>query len=519
MGSPVNEKPEAQIQGLDAIASGDVRRRRIVQIGLQLGLFLSLLGIYACFHQSRDWNSATRLLLTYALTQNGSIEITPFVTRDGQLMRDPPTRDLSSPGDGRYFCDKAPGQSVLGVPVYWLLLKVGLVEPYPSGLPVRPYWPSDYWVTLGTNGVCTAWTACLIFGLLVHLKVRPAWALLAGQAWGIASIGMPYATLYYGHTACGCFSLLSVYLLARWPGCIGAASLAGLCAAIAVSIDYPQAVLVVVTLPVLVICGFLKDHPIGRWNWLGYLAGGLPIALLLGYYHYLVTGSPFRVPYTMEVEEIFAYHREGMGIPIGLPKPAILMELMIGSKRGLLWYSPVVFGALPGIFWMLWRGIGWLAWICFGTFAGLCCINAGFPTWDGGWAVGPRFLLASFPLLLLATGFWLNSTWTAQAAQRANQVGKAAWLAAAGMSVIVLSGFTAVGGRVPPNIERPISEYLLPAMKQRPAPANGLVTLWQAIAGPLASYLPIWCVVCVLIFVTQGALLWISTRKAIRERL
>lgn len=476
----------------------------------------SLLLVFASFHQTRDWNTATRLLLTYAFTQNASIEITPFVTRDGQLLRDPPTRDMSSPGDGRYFCDKAPGHSFLGVPACWIALKTGLIEPYPSGLAARAYWPADYWVTLGTNGLYTALGAVLLTALLQWLGVRPTVALLTGQAWALATIAFPYATLYYGHSTCAFFTLLSVAFLCWWPGRWWACFLSGLATGIAVTIDYPQAVFALAGVVVLGCMGwFRRDSQFGRWDWLWYVLGGLPMAGLLGYYHYLVTGSPFQVPYTMEVEEIFAYHREGIGIPIGVPKPAVVYELLLGQKRGLLWYSPVLLAAAPGLV-VLWRRRQrWLAVLATLTFLGLLGINAGFPTWDGGWAVGPRFLLPSFPLLLVAAGVWLNSGSSSNLGRWLNRACKAVWLLAAVTTMVLLTGYAVVGGRVPPNFEHPIREFLLPSLTRPPQSPMGLAPILDSATGLESAY-PVWFCVSIFILLTQGGLLFYCHRVSTR---
>ena len=39
-------------------------------------VFLILLGSYAFFWHSRDWNTASRLMLTYALVDRGTVAIT-----------------------------------------------------------------------------------------------------------------------------------------------------------------------------------------------------------------------------------------------------------------------------------------------------------------------------------------------------------------------------------------------------------------------------------------------------------
>src|SRR5437660_4041751 len=111
-------------------------------------VFVILLGSYSTFWLARDWNSASRLMLTYALVDRGTIKINGLQdqTRDSAFFR------------GAYYTDKLPGFS-LGATIPYALAKLAL------GLPDHPlnrdgfaYWPADYWVTLGTSGLFTALT-------------------------------------------------------------------------------------------------------------------------------------------------------------------------------------------------------------------------------------------------------------------------------------------------------------------------------------------------------------------------
>src|SRR5687767_12750494 len=85
----------------------------------------------ACFHHTRDWNSASRLLLTHALVEDRTVDVTRFVAVDGSLVRNPPTRDLASPDRQHYFSDKAPGQSYFGAAALGLLRALGVAEDHP----------------------------------------------------------------------------------------------------------------------------------------------------------------------------------------------------------------------------------------------------------------------------------------------------------------------------------------------------------------------------------------------------
>ncbi|MBI3463804.1 MAG: hypothetical protein HY000_12220, partial [Planctomycetes bacterium] len=64
-------------------AAGVTQPRR----GLQLLVFLTLWGTYAYFWQSRDWNTAGRLMLTYALVDRGTLRLDGLEVHAADLRR------------------------------------------------------------------------------------------------------------------------------------------------------------------------------------------------------------------------------------------------------------------------------------------------------------------------------------------------------------------------------------------------------------------------------------------------
>jgi hypothetical protein len=422
-------------------------------------LFVGLLLVYAGFEHSRDWNTASRLLLTYSIVQHHTVEVTAFVTKNGQLHDRTHTKDLASPAPGHYFCDKAPGQSFLGVIPYWICLRLGLTAEHPVGTDAVRFWPADYWVTLLTSGVLTAATAVVIYGFLRLLVVGRFSALAAALAYGLATIALVYATLFYGHASAGFCAIYSVYLLYRWPGRRLTAFLGGAVAGLGVVIEYPQ-VVVPVTITIVIFLAAASGRREFSFRTLGFfIAGGLAPAVLLGWYHARVTGSPLRFPYQYEVLPLFAYHREGSGIPIGVPSGQVVWELLFGRRRGLLWFSPVAFAGLPGLWQLVRRGEWPLAAIIAGQFLGVFYINAGFPNWDAGWSTGPRFLLAALPLVMVSAGFWLGP------AGRPRRCLWWIWGAAAVLSAALLVAFHCVGGRVHPQFARPFADSVMPMLR------------------------------------------------------
>ena len=136
--------------------------------------------------------------------------------------------------------------------------------------------------------------------------------------------------------------------------------------------------------------------------------GALPFALLLAAYHTAAFGHPLRTGYDFVWLAEFA---EGMRVRYGIarPDPAVVVQILFGSYRGLFYLAPVLLLAAWGLFVQLGRTIGAGA---LGRASILCAIaivgafvllNAGYYMWDGGAAIGPRHVV---PMLgLLALGF------------------------------------------------------------------------------------------------------------------
>jgi len=425
---------------------------------------------FACFHHTRDWNSASRLLLTHALVQHYSVEVTPFVAVDGVLVRDPPTKDLASPDRRRYFCDKPPGQSVAGAAFYFVLRSVGLADDHPSARDLEASRPerlslrrTDQLLTIATSGLAAAAASTFLFLMLRRWGAGTAAAAAAALGLAFASPWQVYGTLYYGHVLAGFLALLSLDLLSRaMEGDQGnlSAFFAGVFAGLAVAAEYTLATFVVSICLVGVVIGIKQMISRGGRDRgsaataFAFLVGGLAPAILLGYYHWSVTGDPFVPAYRYEIEPIFAaIHAKGGGIPLTSIQPNALRELFVGSSIGLFVFAPAVVWAIPGIVLLL-RDRFFLGAAILLTTTTLVLAIACFPNWNGGLATGPRLLVPALPLLFIAVGW----AW-----HRAIQsgVGRALLLLTAPIAIaawILNTAMNAAGARKPFDVS--IAEFL-----------------------------------------------------------
>lgn len=418
----------------------------------------------ACFDHVRDWNSATRLLLTHAIVDDASMETTQYVSKDGRLLEHPPTRDLARTADGKYYCDKPPGQSLLGTAAYW---KLRNVFGYPRAIDVAGHYePSDYWVTLFTSGLATALTAALLVVFLSRLGVSPLASASTAVAYAWTTHAAVYGTLFYSHACAGLLILGSLFALSipsrnerGGDGGTGrggdgqenllANAIAGLLAGTAVAFEYTAALFVAVVIVVWLV-GMLGERRSSILPLALFIGAMLPSIVALAWYHWRITGDPLSPPYSLEVDPEFAYHRERT-VPISLPSTEAALALLFSFNRGLIWNAPIVLGAIPGLV-ILWRqGRRRLASVIAFTSLGLFLAIAGFPSWHGGWTTGPRLLLPSLPLLVVAAGVWLGWRPRLPNLQWVDSALKLVMVFACVFSFVRITMLNIIGGRLPPS--------------------------------------------------------------------
>ena len=421
----------------------------------RLGVFLLLLASYAFFWHSRDWNTASRLMLTYALVDRGSLSIDGLQdqTGDRAFFR------------GRYFSDKLPGYPFLATVPYAALRASG-ARPHPLGGPAMAYWPADYGVTLATSGVLTAAAAVLLMGLARGLGCSPRRAAFVGLAYGLATPAYVYATLAYGHQTSAFALLASLALLMR----VGtrrdglAAFLAGLLASFAAVVELQVG-------PVSAVLGFylLGQVAAGRRKWDAIVAFGLGAllpALGMMLYNMLAFGGPLDMGYFHHATAQFAkVHSRENPLGIGGPDWRRLIPLLWGRHRGLLFYAPILALALPGWAAMAARGRGGPAAASLAACVAVFGVNLSYPEWTGGWSTGPRLLVPLLPFAMIPVAALLAEPGGVGRAAR----GSAVALAAVGAGLVLL--FQGVGARLPQDVADPLVEVVWP--------------LWRGDAVPL----------------------------------
>jgi len=410
-------------------------------------VFGILLASYAFFWHSRDWNTASRLMLTYTLVDQGKVAISDFhqQTKDKARFR------------GEYYSDKLPGFSLLATLPYIAAKSILRLPPHPLNKPAFPYWAADYWITLGTSGLLTACTGVLLVFWAGELGCSRRQAALIGLAYGLATPAYVYATLAYGHQASAFALFASFYLLSRQTRptetlrVLTAGFLAAFAAVIELQVGPAAAIL---GLYLLAQCLSGRRRP----DALAYFAvGALIPTLILLIYNQLAFGSPWDMGYFHHATREFAqvHNREN---PLGLRRPdwTKLIPLLWGRYRGLLFYAPILALSLPGWAVFMARRAWDLAVVSLAVAAAILLVNLCYPEWTGGWSTGPRLLVPLLPFAILPVAAVVAGS--SVPARLASPI--AAGLFLAGGTVMLL--FQSVGARVPHTYEDPLVQTVWP---------------------------------------------------------
>lgn len=444
---------------------------RLISAPLYLTLFATLLVAFAYTPPRwQDWNQNSRFDLTRAIVENGSVRIDEYVGNTGDYAK----------LDGHYYTDKAPGLSLMAVPIYALTELAG-----PFGLDAfaqRLSASSAFTDTLNPDGqgtseervavalalyiatlVCVALPAAVMLVLLAKIVERMAGcrtaALLAALAIGLATPVFSYAQAFYGHipaAACivGAFALvaLSNDRQLSTGRLLGIGALLGW----AVVIEYPAAL---AALPI----ALWAVQRAGRRAVVFGVAGALPALAVLAAYDLIAFGTPLPIGY--EHSELWQEQHSVGFMSLTYPRIETLWGLSFSPFRGLFLLAPVLLLVLPGI----WYGLRTATQrapvlVAAAAFLLMFLFASASAMWWGGFAVGPRYLLPGLPLLALPLGVTLARINAAAMPRRLT--GLAIFAVLAGVSALHVWATTLAGQGYPPDTTRqPLTDYVLPALQ------------------------------------------------------
>ncbi|MEK6608155.1 MAG: hypothetical protein AABZ30_10875 [Myxococcota bacterium] len=422
------------------------------RVDIAIACALALVTVYAFpyFAGIQSANELPRLYQTMAVVDRGALDVDQGVRRWGR------TADLSRYG-GHDFPNKPPGMSLLGVPFY-AALKGGYAlagaEP-----PLRA-------IMLALRLGCATLPA-LLFLLLAVPRLLAAFVpsiearRAALIAYGIGSMALTYGKLLIAHQLAATLVGTSYTLLVlRARGELGPRALAhaGAAAGAAVLADYQTGFLV----PLLGIYAVATARPRLRGALL-FAVGGLPFALALAAYHRACFGAVFSTGYDHALTpHMAAAHAQGF-LGMGAPKLSTLARQLFSPRAGLLALSPMWLLALPGLA-LLARRREWRpdAALVIAATAVYLWFAASL-VFRGGWTVGPRYMTALLPLLVVPLGLALEAA----------RGRGALWAAAAGLALVSIATYalaSAVFPHFPDAFASPIFQLAWPLLRDGHAP-------------------------------------------------
>lgn len=354
-------------------------KRSGIVIGAWTFLALIVIPLYPHFVSP---NELTRWALVAAAVESQTIEVSSTAGLLG-----PRFEDLAIV-EGRIYSNKAPGAALASAPGY--LLARPFYGP-PSAGNIRP-------VANVMRVVASTLPTVLLALVFVSIARRAGVddARSAGVVWILlfATPVFVYGLLLFSHalvSAClfGAWALLFFFAPSRRND-FAAGALIGF----AVSSEYTM------IFPAFVIGLVLLIER--RWPSIArVVAAGLPFAVLLAAYHHAAFGSVLRTPYFYEkLPEYREVARSGF-FGLHAPSPATWGRLLFDPSRGLIVFSPVLLAAIPayGAARRHMQRAAW--WTLLAIPATILLVYSGYPNWHGGWNVGPRYIVAAIPFVVL----------------------------------------------------------------------------------------------------------------------
>lgn len=363
-----------------------------------------------------DWNVNSRMDAVRAVVERGTWAIDDYYTNTGDYAY----------FEGHFYSDKAPGSLFLAVPLYALFRGVGTRQ-LTDGLTTRIANNPVFASTLAADGngliaenvfvyaalifitfllvaVPSALLAVLMFRLMREWVPNQNIAFLLAMGYSVATPAFAYANNLLGHQMAAFLLVAAFYLLfqsGRGVRVTPYALLAGLALGTVVIVEY-QTALIASAIAVYAIYKLRNGKLI-----IGMGIVGLPPILLAAFHNWSIFHTPLPVGYLYS--PLYSdLHHIGF-ISLTYPKLDALAELMFGVHRGLFLISPFLLLCLPGFFFFA-RAVKWRAefFVCLWSVASFWMFNSSSAMWQGGFAVGPRYLLPMLPFMVMPIPFVLE---------------------------------------------------------------------------------------------------------------
>jgi hypothetical protein len=414
--------------------------------------------VFPYFGKLNNPNENVRVWLTRAIAAHGTLAIDQVEREWG------PVSDRAAFG-GHHHSGKAPGTSLLGVPV---LFVVGLFGPLTPRLAT--------WLLRVFTVALPLAAFLFFFGRQVERETGSGEArdlLILGL--GLGTMMYPYGLMFVGHAQSAALLFGGYLAVARArtsPGqllLIAGGALAGSALLFEYHALFATAAVAVYALGV--------HRQRAGWFFLGALAP----ALVLGGYQAAIFGRPWETPLGHADDPVFQlYHQQGFLFSLGVPRPAVLVKALFAPDDGLFVYAPFLAAGLLAVAGSDHRADGVLVVAVTGV---MLLFLSGLANWRGGWcAGGPRYVATVVPFLAFGVALSWKRWWQPHPLARAALAGAVT----AAVVLCVLAG--AHFPHFPLQLDDPIFDLTLPFIARGYVPYS----LGWALGLPGAlSYLPL----------------------------
>lgn len=311
---------------------------------------------------------------------------------EGALTADPTYVVQPTDSPGVFGSSFFPGPAVVAAPAFALMR--GLASDWLAE-PVGFWWTSKV-----VASVCAAGSAALMY-LLVRRRAALAPALTLTIAYSFGTGVWSTSSQYLlSHSPNALFLTAALLFLDDKERKFWTAVLAGAFLGAATCCRPTSALVALMSVLVLVVIQPRRS--------LGLVAGGLPFAIALGVYHWMLFGAPWAFGELAQA----GIARETTGQEGMWPTSPLegLTGLLFSPGRGLFVFSPFFAFAIPGAIQSFRRADGRIYTIPALSAAAIWLLHAFYFDWWGGWTYGCRHLVDTgallTPLIALSIGHW-----------------------------------------------------------------------------------------------------------------
>jgi hypothetical protein len=384
-----------------------------------VGLWLATL-LLVCygyfFPRWADWGVNSKMDLTMAMVDQGTFVIDDYYQNTGDYAL----------YKGHHYSDKAPGNSFLAVPFYAAFKAVvctsmldplidrlsnnqAMVDTLRKGgtglLYEKVYFAMAlYVVTFFVVSLPSALLGYILYQFLGHFVHNRLSRAIIVILYGLGTVAFPYSQTLNGRQVSAVMTMASFYILFGinhrglskrylW--------LVGLLMGCVVITDYPSVFILGALF--LYAVSFLRD-----WRRvLPIVLAGIPPVALMAFYNLAIFENPLPIGY--KYSELYQdLHTQGL-ISITYPKLEALYGLTFSPFRGLFFLSPALLLAIPGFIYWYRRGVYRTEyWVCLWSVISTLLFYSSSAMWWGGFAVGPAYMTATIPYMVLPIAFFLG---------------------------------------------------------------------------------------------------------------